>query len=175
MLPGLLHTFFCCGLFYILKFVFVGVLWPRFKGTSINALASELYTTGFLKHAYEMAVNPVPDPEFWDIPDAIRNRIVLPWKRKNLPGRPKKLRIPSAGEKRKLPSCSKCGKKGHNKTTCPEPSSSTCKPAKKARACGICKKEGHNRLTCPDKPPEPTLIDTDEQNAAGEPLLNSAE
>ncbi|KAK3230306.1 hypothetical protein Dsin_002187 [Dipteronia sinensis] len=83
----------------------------RFKGVSINALASDLYTTGFLKHAYEMGVNPVPDPEFWDIPDAILNRIVLPWKKKNLPGRPKKLRIPSVGEKRKLQSCSKCGKK----------------------------------------------------------------
>ncbi|KAK3183210.1 hypothetical protein Dsin_030496 [Dipteronia sinensis] len=80
----------------------------RFKGVSINALASNLYTTGFLKHAYEMGVNPNPDPEFWDIPDAIRNRIVLPWKKKNFPGRPKKLRIPSAWEKRKLQSCSKC-------------------------------------------------------------------
>ncbi|KAK3230107.1 hypothetical protein Dsin_001988 [Dipteronia sinensis] len=79
----------------------------RFKGVSINALAFDLYTIGFLKHAYEMGVNPVPDPEFWDIPDAIRNRIVLPWKKKILPGRPKKLRIPSAGEKRKLQSCSK--------------------------------------------------------------------
>ncbi|KAK3221893.1 hypothetical protein Dsin_008918 [Dipteronia sinensis] len=29
----------------------------------------------------------------------------------NLLGRPKKLRIPSVGEKRKLQSCSKCGKK----------------------------------------------------------------
>jgi len=114
-----------------------------------------------------MSVNPVPDTESWDIPDAIRNRIVLPWKKKKLPGRPKKLRIPSAGEKRKSQSCSKCGKKGHNKSTCPEPSSSTSKPAKKARSCGICKKEGHNRLTCPDKPPEPTLTDTDEKNAAG--------
>ena len=134
---------------------------------SINALASDLYTTGFLKHAYEIGVNPVPDPEIWDVPDAIRNRIVLPWKKKILPGRPKKLRIPSAGEKRKLHSCSNSGKKGHNKTSCPEPSSSTCKPPKKPRSCSICKKEGHNRLTCPDKPPELTLLDTDEENAVG--------
>ncbi|KAK3185119.1 hypothetical protein Dsin_032405 [Dipteronia sinensis] len=83
----------------------------RFKGVSIKALASDLYTTRFLKHAYEMGVNLIPDPKFWDIPDAIRNRIVLPWKKNNLPRRPKKLRIPSAGEKRKLQSCSKCGKK----------------------------------------------------------------
>lgn len=147
--------------------MFVGVLWPRFKGMSINSMASDRYTTGYLKHAYEMAVNPVPDPESWDIPDAIRNRIVLPWKKKKLPGRPKKLRIPSAGEKRKLQSCSKCGNKGHNKSACPEPSSSTSKPAKKPRSCGICKKEGHNRLTCPDKPLEPTFTDTNEGNVAG--------
>ncbi|KAK3222040.1 hypothetical protein Dsin_009065 [Dipteronia sinensis] len=78
------------------------------RGVSINALASDLYTTRFLKHAYEMGVNPVQDPKFWDISDAIWNRFVLPWKKKNLPRRPKKLRIPSAGEKRKLQSCSKC-------------------------------------------------------------------
>ncbi|KAK3211327.1 hypothetical protein Dsin_016033 [Dipteronia sinensis] len=52
---------------------------------------------------------------------------------------------------------------------------STCKPDKKARTCSICKKEGHNRLKCPDKPLEPTLIDTDEENSAGKPLLNSSE
>ena len=118
-----------------------------------------------------MSVNLVPDPESWDIPDAIRNRIVLPWKKKILPGRPKKLRVPSARKKRKLPSCSKCGKKGHNKTTCPEPSSSTSKPAKKARSCSICKKEGHTRLKCPDKPPEPTLINMDKEKAAGPAVI----
>ncbi|KAK3230158.1 hypothetical protein Dsin_002039 [Dipteronia sinensis] len=131
----------------------------RFKGVSINALASKFYTTGFLKHAYEMSVNPVPDPEYWDIPDAIRTLTLLPWKKKNLPGRPKKLRIPSAGEKESYNLVQSVEKKGHNKITCPEPSSSTCKPAKKTRTCSIYKKEGHNRLKCPDKPPEPTLID----------------
>ncbi|KAK3222501.1 hypothetical protein Dsin_009526 [Dipteronia sinensis] len=50
----------------------------RFEGVSINALASEFYTTGFLKHAYEMGVNPFSDPEYWDIPDVIRTRTVLP-------------------------------------------------------------------------------------------------
>ena len=79
--------------------MFVGVLWPRFKGRSVNSMASELYTTGFLKHAYEMSVNSIPDPESWDISDAIQNCIILPWKKKILPGRPKKLRILSAGEK----------------------------------------------------------------------------
>ncbi|KAK2656142.1 hypothetical protein Ddye_009194 [Dipteronia dyeriana] len=83
----------------------------RLKGVSINSLVSDLYTTRFLKHAYEMGVNPVPDPEFWNIPHVIRNSIVLSWEKKKLPGRPKKFKIPSAGEKRKLHSCSKCGKK----------------------------------------------------------------
>ncbi|KAK2659470.1 hypothetical protein Ddye_006003 [Dipteronia dyeriana] len=81
---------------------------------------------------------------------------------KNLLRRPKKLRIPSAGEKRKVQSCSKCGQKGHNKKTCLEAScGSPCKPANKARTCTICKKECHNRLNCPDKPTDPTFIDTD--------------
>ncbi|KAK2633771.1 hypothetical protein Ddye_028563 [Dipteronia dyeriana] len=143
----------------------------RFKGVSINSLVFDLYITGFLKHAYEMGVNPVPNLEFWDIPDAIQNRIVLSWEKKNLPGRPKKLRIPSVGEKRNLHSCSKCGKKGHKKNNCPESSSITNKPAKRARSCNICKKDGHNRLKCPDKPPEPILIDMDEQKAGGPPVI----
>ncbi|KAK3193385.1 hypothetical protein Dsin_024695 [Dipteronia sinensis] len=66
------------------------VSWPRFKGVSINTLASEFYTTRFLKHAYEMGVIPVPDPKYWDISDAIWTYTVLPWKKKNLPERPKK-------------------------------------------------------------------------------------
>ncbi|KAK2661083.1 hypothetical protein Ddye_007616 [Dipteronia dyeriana] len=118
-----------------------------------------------------MGVNPVSDPEFWDIPDAIRNRNVLPYEKNNLSGRPNKLRIPSAGEKRKLHYYSKCGKKGHKKNTCQEPSSSTNKPAKKARSCSICKKEGHKRLKCPDKPPEPILINMEEQKIDGPPVI----
>ncbi|KAK2658132.1 hypothetical protein Ddye_011184 [Dipteronia dyeriana] len=47
-----------------LTLINLSVLWPRFKGMKINSLVSDLYTTGFLKHAYEMGVNPVPDPEF---------------------------------------------------------------------------------------------------------------
>ncbi|KAK2641248.1 hypothetical protein Ddye_023011 [Dipteronia dyeriana] len=118
----------------------MAVAW--FKGMLINTLASELYTTGFLKHAYEMGINPVPDPEFWEILDAIQNCIVLPWKKKNLPGRPKMLRIPSAEEKIKVQSCSKCGQKAHNKKTCLEPSCGiSCKPTKKARTCIIVRKK----------------------------------
>ena len=132
---------------------------------SINALCSDFFTTGWLKHAYAMAVNPVPNPETWDIPDAVRDRIVLPWLKRKQSGRPKKSRTPSAGEKRKKQTCSNCGENGHNKKRCPKPSSmpSTSKPSKKARSCGICKKEGHNRLKCPDKPLEPILNDTDEE------------
>ncbi|KAK2655419.1 hypothetical protein Ddye_008471 [Dipteronia dyeriana] len=143
----------------------------RFKGMLINSLVSDLYTTGFLKHAYEIGVNPILDPKFQNIPDVIRNRIVLPWEKINLPRGPKKLWISSAGEKRKLHSCSKCGKKGHKKNTCPEPSSSTNKPAKKTRSYNICKKDGHNRLRCLDKPPEPILIDMDEQKVDGPPVI----
>ncbi|KAK2662098.1 hypothetical protein Ddye_000672 [Dipteronia dyeriana] len=114
-----------------------------------------------------MGVNPVPDPELLDIPDAIHNRIILPWEKRNLSGRPKKSRILSVVEKRKLHSCSKCGKKGRKKTTCPKPSSNTNKPAKKAQSCSICKKEGHSKLKCPDKPHKPILIDMDKEKVDG--------
>ena len=60
------------------------MLCTRFKGISINTLASDLYIIGFPKHAYEMGVNPVLVPEFWDIPDEIRNRTVSPWKKRKI-------------------------------------------------------------------------------------------
>ncbi|KAK3198329.1 hypothetical protein Dsin_021744 [Dipteronia sinensis] len=52
-----------------------------FKGMPINALCSDFFTTGWLKQAYTMAVNPVPKPEVWDIADDVRTRVVLPWKK----------------------------------------------------------------------------------------------
>ncbi|KAK0570847.1 hypothetical protein LWI29_007390 [Acer saccharum] len=129
------------------------------KGKPINSLCSDFFTTGWLKQAYAMVVNPVPNPEEWDIADDVRNRVVLPWKKKRLTGRPKKNRMPSVGEKRKQQSCGNCGQKGHNQKSCTNPSCSTGKPAKKARGCSVCKKEGHNKLTCPDrdKAPDPSL------------------
>ncbi|KAK3222302.1 hypothetical protein Dsin_009327 [Dipteronia sinensis] len=53
-----------------------------FKGMPINALCSDFFTTGWLKQAYAMAVNPVPKPEVWDIANDIRTRVVLLWKKK---------------------------------------------------------------------------------------------
>ncbi|KAK2640636.1 hypothetical protein Ddye_028431 [Dipteronia dyeriana] len=73
----------------------------RLKGMPMTALCSDFYTTGWLKHAYSMIMNPVPKPETWNIPDEIHHRIILPWEKKRLIGRPKKSRIPSAGEFRK--------------------------------------------------------------------------
>ena len=89
----------------------------------INGLCNDFFTTGWLQHAYAMAVNPVPNPETWDLPDVVRDRIVLPWLKRKQSGRPKKSRTPSAGEKRKKQTCSNCGAIGHNKKNCPKPSS----------------------------------------------------
>ncbi|KAK3225663.1 hypothetical protein Dsin_005525 [Dipteronia sinensis] len=52
-----------------------------FKGMPINALCSDFFTTGWLKQAYAMAMNPVPKPKVWDIADDVRTRVVLPWKK----------------------------------------------------------------------------------------------
>ncbi|KAK3229730.1 hypothetical protein Dsin_001611 [Dipteronia sinensis] len=71
----------------------------RIKGMPINAFCSDFFTTGWLQHAYAMNVNHVPKPETWDIPDAVRDCIVLPWEIKKKSGKPKKSRTPSAREK----------------------------------------------------------------------------
>ncbi|KAK2663503.1 hypothetical protein Ddye_002077 [Dipteronia dyeriana] len=52
------------------------------KGMPINILCFDFFTTGWLKYAYVMNVNPVPKPKTWDIPDAVHDRIVLPWEKK---------------------------------------------------------------------------------------------
>ncbi|KAK3218601.1 hypothetical protein Dsin_012571 [Dipteronia sinensis] len=104
-----------------------------------------------------MAMNPVPKPEVWDITDYVHNRVILPWKKKRLTGRPKKNQTLSVGEKRKQQTCGNCGRKRHNKKSCRNPSRSTEKPTKKPRTCTVCKKEGHNKLKCPDRDNTPDL------------------
>ena len=64
------------------SFFIICVFCIRLKGMPINSLCSDFFTTGWLKQAYDMSVNPVPEPEAWDIGDDVRNRVVLPWKKK---------------------------------------------------------------------------------------------
>ncbi|KAK2642335.1 hypothetical protein Ddye_024098 [Dipteronia dyeriana] len=71
----------------------------RLKGTPINALCSDFFTMGWLKHAYTMNVNHVPKPETWDISNVVRDRVGLPWEKKKQSGRPKKSRIQYTEEK----------------------------------------------------------------------------
>ncbi|KAK2645358.1 hypothetical protein Ddye_020553 [Dipteronia dyeriana] len=60
------------------------------KGMPINVLCSDFFTIGWMKQAYAMAVNPIPNPKAWDLSDDVLNRVVLPWKKKHFTGRPKK-------------------------------------------------------------------------------------
>ncbi|CAL2229754.1 unnamed protein product [Prunus armeniaca] len=54
----------------------------------------------------------------WDIPEDVRSRVVLPPIARVMPGRRKKIRIPSQGEGTIRRKCSRCGSAGHNKSTC---------------------------------------------------------
>ncbi|KAK2652565.1 hypothetical protein Ddye_012421 [Dipteronia dyeriana] len=82
----------------------------RFKGIPIKALCSDFFTTEW-STCLGIPVNLIPKPETWDISDTVCDRIVLPWVKRKLPGRPKQSRTPSAWEKGKRQTCSNCGER----------------------------------------------------------------
>jgi hypothetical protein len=124
----------------------------RYASIPVPEMCSEYYTSDTLRQAYRGEINPLPHAENWVVPDQVRNLLVLPWKVRVLPGRPKKSRYRSCVEKAKQKNCSNCGLKGHNKRSCRKPPSDGANKTKHPRSCSVCHKQGHNRQTCPDRP-----------------------
>ena len=81
----------------------------------IMALCIDERRIGSLRAVYEMGIIPV------DI-ESVQSMALLPPLVQRLPGRPKSKRIRSEVEDRykRANFCSQCGKRGHNKRTCPE-------------------------------------------------------
>ena len=109
--------------------------------------------------AYAGAIFPVPDPDEWTVPEDIRNMIVLPPPWRLQAGRPRKKRIPSAGEiSGRVLKCSHCGQKGHYRQNCRNPHPSQRPPmnnseasvtqVRRQRKCRTCHQVGHNSKTC---------------------------
>ncbi|XP_020426633.1 uncharacterized protein LOC109950888 [Prunus persica] len=90
----------------------------RFLKVSVYTKASRYYTRKTWMDAYSDSIYPVQPHGMWDTPEDIRSRVVLPPMARVMPGRRKKLRIPSQGEGTIRRKCSRCGSAGHNKSTC---------------------------------------------------------
>jgi hypothetical protein len=83
--------------------------------------AMECYTSEVYRQTYAEIVYPIPHPSEWEIPEDLQT-VLPPVMDKRLPGRPKNRdRIPSKGEEKKNPTCSRCKERGHTRMTCGAP------------------------------------------------------
>ncbi|XP_008238611.1 PREDICTED: uncharacterized protein LOC103337228 [Prunus mume] len=89
-----------------------------FLKVNVYSKASRYYTRNTWMNAYSDIIYQVQPHGMWDIPEDVRSRVVLPPMARVMPGRRKKIRIPSQGEGTIRRKCSRCGSAGHNKSTC---------------------------------------------------------
>ncbi|CAE6074247.1 unnamed protein product [Arabidopsis arenosa] len=89
-----------------------------------NKLADDFYLTDTWAKAYAESIHPSGDAKNWVFPDSITGFFCAPPETRVSSGRPPKKRFRSAGEfgvpgsKSQRHKCGRCGKEGHNKTTC---------------------------------------------------------
>ncbi|XP_052181961.1 uncharacterized protein LOC127794754 [Diospyros lotus] len=137
-----------------------------FMRVHYNSFCHPYYTASWVKKAYELPINPVPNKSAWVIAAHVRRVVVHPLVQRRQPGRPREGRIPSSGEARQRKKCGKCGAQGHNRLSCPNEWSSSIGESSTAattiesrdaavataranRKCSICKEAGHTRRRCP--------------------------
>ncbi|CAL8109140.1 unnamed protein product [Prunus armeniaca] len=84
------------------------------------SFAYSYYTRATWAAAYAESIYPVPPQGTWIIPENVQNVNLLPPISKVMPGRRKTQRIPSKGEDSRERKCSRCGVKGHYRSTCKE-------------------------------------------------------
>ncbi|XP_022862073.1 uncharacterized protein LOC111382359 [Olea europaea var. sylvestris] len=93
-----------------------------FKGKSLYDLCFPYYTSEYWKGAYREAIYPVGREADWVVPSLITFTPILPPLVRRPPGRPptrrKRSRHESAWSSRK---CTRCGRLGHNWSTCSNP------------------------------------------------------
>ncbi|XP_062100209.1 uncharacterized protein LOC133806090 [Humulus lupulus] len=79
---------------------------------------SDYYTTKTWLQTYEAIVYPVGNQRTWDVPNYIKEIIILPSDARVKTWRPKKRRIRAAWETKMQNRCSRCGQRGHNRKAC---------------------------------------------------------
>ncbi|KAK6136691.1 hypothetical protein DH2020_029519 [Rehmannia glutinosa] len=88
------------------------------RGFSIYPMCSPYYSVDYWWKAYMETIFPVPNENEWEIPDNIKEMIVLPPIVGQQGGRRRTVRIPSTGEFRSRQKCSRCQQLGHNRLNC---------------------------------------------------------
>ncbi|CAL8996235.1 unnamed protein product [Prunus brigantina] len=84
------------------------------------SFASSYYTRTTWAAAYAESIYPVQPQGTWVIPENVQNVNLLPPISRVMPGRHKMKRISSKGEDSQARKCSRCGVKGHYRSTCKE-------------------------------------------------------
>ncbi|EOA14825.1 hypothetical protein CARUB_v10028135mg [Capsella rubella] len=114
-----------CRVFDVLKVPCCHALAARcVRGVDIYSLVDYPYFIEPWQKRYEALIMPVPDERDTDIPPVVHEVPVNPPKEKRGGGRPRKKRIPSQGEKRRVKKrvkpirCGRCNGTGHNRKTC---------------------------------------------------------
>ncbi|CAL8083959.1 unnamed protein product [Prunus armeniaca] len=82
------------------------------------SFASSYYTRATWAAAYAESIYPVPPEGTWVIPQNVKKVKILPPLCNVMPGRRKTQRIASRGEESRQKKCSRCGVKGHYRSTC---------------------------------------------------------
>ncbi|PON58068.1 Zinc finger, PMZ-type [Trema orientale] len=100
------------------------------KHLSSYDYCSKYYKKETMLATYEGTVHPVGNPKEWTIPNSISEIKLKTPKGKRKAGRPKKKRIPSAGEPKAKTRCGRCKEYGHNRVTCRNPPVSEAKRSK---------------------------------------------
>ncbi|XP_022883905.1 uncharacterized protein LOC111400751 [Olea europaea var. sylvestris] len=93
-----------------------------FRGKTLYELCSRYYSSDYWKGAYSETIYPVPREVDWVVPSLITCTPIFPPLVRRPPGRPpirrKRSRYEYAWSTRK---CTRCGRVGHNRTTCSNP------------------------------------------------------
>ncbi|CAL9021589.1 unnamed protein product [Prunus brigantina] len=90
----------------------------HFLKLNVYFMASRYYTRNTWLDAYSDTIYPVQPQKLWVIPEYVQSRVVCPPNAKVMPGRRKKLRIPSQEDDIIRRKCSRCSSTSHNKSTC---------------------------------------------------------
>ncbi|XP_060969765.1 uncharacterized protein LOC133036991 [Cannabis sativa] len=88
------------------------------RNMSCYKYRSYYYTKEAFMTTYEDSILPLGEATSWNIPDLIRNIVVLPPKHKRAAGRPKKQRYKNGLEAKAQVVCGQCRQRGHNKRSC---------------------------------------------------------